>query len=305
MDESSAIYNVKISTHPKFFWTYIKSVFVKSGLPQLMHYKGMTASNGTQICDFFNQHFHSVFEKPTVSSVDLNNLLPVNDTVFDMDTIFITKDLVNKYLKRININKGAGPDGIPPIIIKRCSSSLTLPITLLFERSIREGCVPSLWKQALVTPVPKGEVSSDIEKYRPISKLCQFGKILEKIVSDQLSTAMRRHIIPNQHGFLSGRSVESNLLSYTEAILTALDNNCQVDAVYTDFAKAFDKVCHERLLIKLWHFGIHGDLYRWIKSYVENRSQAVAVKGHISHYRSISSGVPQGPIWGPCYLSCT
>jgi hypothetical protein len=289
----------KINTHPKFFWTYIKSVFAKSGLPQVMHYKGLTASNGAQICDLFNEHFQSVFETPSDSSVDLNNLTPVINTVFDMDTIYISKNLVYKYLNSININKGSGPDDIPPVLIKNCSSSLTIPITLLFEKSIREGCVPSLWKRALVTPIPKGKVSTEIENYRPISKLCQFGKILEKMVTDQLSSAMRRHIIPNQHGFLSGRSVDSNLLSYTEFILDALDNNYQVDAVYTDFAKAFDKIDHERLLLKIWHFGIHGDLFRWIKSYVENRSQAVAVQGYTSHYRPITSGVPQGSHLGP------
>lgn len=289
----------KINTHPKFFWTYIKSIFAKSGLPQVMNYKGMTASNGTQICDLFNEHFYSVFEKPSSSSLDLNNLSPMKDTVFDMDTIFINKDLVNRYLKSINTNKSAGPDCIHPILIKNCSSSLTLPITLLFEKSIAEGSVPSVWKRALVIPVPKGEVTNEIEKYRPISKLCHFGKILEKIVTDQLSIAVRRYIIPNQHGFFRGRSVDSNLISYTEVILDALDNNCQVDAVYTDFAKAFDKVSHERLLLKLWHFGIHGDLFRWIKSYIENRSQAVAVGGYTSQFRSVTSGVPQGSHLGP------
>lgn len=289
----------KITSNSKFFWTYIKSIFVKSGLPQVMNYKGITASNGVQICDLFNEHFHSVFEKSSTSSIDLDNIPPVNNPVFDMGTIFINKDLVYKYLKSINVNKGAGPDSIHPVIIKKCSANLCIPITLLFEKSIREGCVPSIWKRALVTPIPKGEVSNEIEKYRPISKLCQFGKILEKIVTDQLSTAVRRHITPNQHGFFRGRSVDTNLLSYTEIILDALDNGYQVDAVYTDFAKAFDKICHERLLLKLWQLGIHGDLFRWIKSYVENRSQAVAVGGYTSNYRNITSGVPQGSHLGP------
>lgn len=286
----------KINSHPKFFWTYIKSVFAKSGIPQVMHYKGMSASTGAQICNLFNDHFHSVFEESSSSHVDLT---PVSDTLLDMDTISITKDLVYKYLKHINVNKGSGPDCIPPILIKNCSSSLTIPITLLFEKSFKEGCVPALWKRALITPIPKGEMCADIEKYRPISKLCQFGKILEKIVTDQLSSALRRHTIPNQHGFLSGRSVDSNLLSYTEILLNALDNKYQVDAVYTDFAKAFDKISHERLLLKLWQLGIHGDLFRWVKSYVENRSQAVAVQGHTSQYKLITSGVPQGSHLGP------
>lgn len=142
-------------------------------------------------------------------------------------------------------------------------------------------------------------MSGKIEKYRPISKLCQFSKLLEKIVTDQLATVVRHHIVPNQHGFYKGRSVESNLLTFASVILKALDEGFSVDAVYTDFAKAFDKICHYTLLYKLWQLGIHGDLFRWIKSYVENRTQSVVVSGFISSSKCISSGVPQGSHLGP------
>lgn len=186
-----------------------------------------------------------------------------------------------------------------PLLISKCSSVLALPITLIFKRSLSEGCFPSLWKKAWITPIPKGSITQDIVNYRPISKLCQFGKILEKIIAAKMFNAVRPVLSINQHGFYRGRGVESNLLSFTEMVTEAMDRNLQVDAIYTDFAKAFDKICHNTLLSKLFYLGIHGDLFRWISSYIRNRSQAVVISGHCSRYRDISSGVPQGSHLGP------
>lgn len=211
----------------------------------------------------------------------------------------INSDIVFKQLKSINVNKGAGSDGIHPLFVSECAQELTIPITYIFTHSLISGVFPERWKQALITPIPKNNKKDDITQYRPISKLCLFGKILEKIVSDELSFAIRNYMSPNQHGFFKGRCVESNLVTFTDFLIKALNNKCQVDVVYTDFSKAFDKISHGILLEKLWNAGIHGDLFRWIKSYISNRSQAVAVKGFTSNFLHIPSGVPQGSHLGP------
>lgn len=289
----------KIKNHPNFFWSYVKSIFSKNRPPQSMHYKGITSSDGEQICNFFNYHFQSVFEKPSNLHLgDITNI-PAPDCIIDLSTVEINYNIVLQYLKTVNVHKGAGPDGIHPLLIKSCSSTLATPVTILYTKSIKEGIVPKTWKQAWVTPIPKGSISSDVVNYRPISKLCIIGKLLEKIVTDQLFGVVRRHIIPNQHGFYKGRSVDSNLLTFTDEIYAAMDDGHSVDAIYTDFSKAFDKICHYTLLSKLWKLGIHGDLFRWIKSYVENRSQAVVLLGYQSQWMSVGSGVPQGSHLGP------
>lgn len=288
----------KIKSNPKFFWSFVKSINSNKGVPQTMFYKGASTSDGEQICDWFNEHFHSVFENHNVTSHQYN-FSNSSNAVIDLSSIDLTETIIYKYLKSIDPNKGAGPDGVHPFFIKKCSSSLAVPITIIFNKSMKEGIVPDIWKQAFVTPIPKGAVSNDIEKYRPISKLSQFPKIFEKIVADQLTHAIRRHICISQHGFYKGRSVDTNLLTFTDEILKSMDEGYQVDAVYTDFAKAFDKICHNTLLDRLWALGIHGDLFRWIKSYVQNRSQAVVVAGYSSHFKTISSGVPQGSHLGP------
>lgn len=232
---------------------------------------------------------------PNISS-SLNSL---SNPPIDLNSIDITINLVLKHLNSVNVHKGSGPDGVHPLFIKKCSNSLAKPICYLFKKSLSEGYVPKIWKQAWITPIPKGKVSHEIEMYRPISKLCQFSKILEKIVKCQLFEVVKNHITPHQHGFFKGRSVDSNLLIFTGEVLEAMESGHCVDVVYTDFAKAFDKICHSTLLYKLWRLGIHGDLFRWIKSYVEFRTQAVVLSGYTSQYKVVTSGVPQGSHLGP------
>lgn len=122
---------------------------------------------------------------------------------------------------------------------------------------------------------------------------------MEKIVTNELTHSVSRIISPEQHGFFRGRSVDTNLVTYTDFIFNAFEAGFQVDAVYTDFSKAFDKINHNLLLNKLLEIGVHGDLLRWIKSYIVNRSQAVALRGFISGFLPVSSGVPQGSHLGP------
>ena len=66
-----------------------------------------------------------------------------------------------------------------------------------------------------------------------------------------------------------------------------------------DFAKAFDKVPHKRLLYKLHWYGVRGSIHHWIQSFLSNRTQRVIIHGTLSSPVSVTSGVPQGTVLGP------
>ena len=105
---------------------------------------------------------------------------------------------------------------------------------------------------------------------------------------------------PTQHGFLPGRSCMTNLIDVLHYVGSRLDRGGQIDMVYLDMSKAFDKVHHDVLIQKLRKvYGFGGNLLRWFRSYLTNRKQCVTVLGGKSNSLSITSGVPQGSILGP------
>ncbi len=103
----------------------------------------------------------------------------------------------------------------------------------------------------------------------------------------------------NQHGFLPRRSSSTQLLQAISNWRQAQINKQSVNIVYTDLAKAFDKVSHSKLLEVIYSYGICGDTYNWLKSYLTDRLQCVELKNIRSSPLSITSGVPQGSVVGP------
>ena len=104
-----------------------------------------------------------------------------------------------------------------------------------------------------------------------------------------------------QFGFVPGRSCNTQLLKVLDYFTEYLDNGHSVEVIYLDFQKAFDSIPHQRLLLKLSSFGIHGNLLLWIKEFLSNRKH-VLLSGHKSKFIPVTSGVPQGS--GAFYKVC-
>ena len=102
-----------------------------------------------------------------------------------------------------------------------------------------------------------------------------------------------------QHGFRKFRSCEPQLLQTVNDLANGLNNRQQIDSIILDFSKAFDKVCHRKLLIKLKHLGITGSLLARITDFLRDRTQSVVVRGTFSEKIAVKSGVPQGTVLGP------
>jgi len=199
----------------------------------------------------------------------------------------------------INCNKGPGLDGIYPKFIRECAYQLFEPLTIFFRKSLSLGTFPPAWKLANITLIHKSGPKNQISNYRPISKLSHFGKMFEKIATEQLTVLTYKFLPDIQHGFLLRRSVEANLFTYTSQIFEAMSHNLHVDSIYLDLKKAFDMLDHNILLHKLELIGLHGDRLRWLRSYVSNRSQAVTFHGYTSTFLPFTSVVLQGSHFSP------
>jgi len=131
------------------------------------------------------------------------------------------------------------------------------PLFLLFRRSLEFGTLPTVWKLAEVTAVHKKGSKSDSGNYTPISLTSDRCKILESLVRDYITKyLLDNNLLSNkQYGFIKGRSTMFQVLHMMDGWTLCLENG-QIDAIYSDFEKAFDEVPHKRLISKLHSYNI-------------------------------------------------
>ena len=167
-----------------------------------------------------------------------------------------------KLLQGMNVNKAAGPDGIPNKILKSCAEEIAPVLTLIFKKSLETGNLPPDWKKANVTPLFKKGDKHTPQNYRPVSLTSICCKLLEHIVCRHVMNHLEKNnILSNlQHGFRSGHSCESQLVITMNDLLEAFNDKDQVDLIILDFSKAFDMVPHQKLLHKFRIYGIDGKL---------------------------------------------
>ena len=133
------------------------------------------------------------------------------------------------------------------------------PLSILFTQSLSNSRIPKIWKVAFVRPLFKKGLCSLPSNYRPISLTSVIGKVMEKLLVNSMMLFLQsNHVISkNQFGFMLRRSTCSQLLAdWTLAV----NNHAKVDAVYIDFAKAFDSISHVKLLTKIHAYGIDTNL---------------------------------------------
>lgn len=221
---------------------------------------------------------------------------------FSLDDIYITEQDVSDQIHALNVSKPSGPDEVSPKLLKTFGKALIRPITLLFNKSMTLGQVPSLWKMSNISAIFKGKGDKQIpSNYRPISITSCLGKMLEKIIFKYLYNYLDAFQILTkfQSGFRPKDSTVNQLLEIYHTIIENLDKGKEIKFIFCDISKAFDKVWHDGLLFKLKKYGISGKLFSWFKSYLSNRKQRVINEGQKSTWENTLAGVPQGSVLGP------
>lgn len=287
--------------NPKKFWNFVNERRSKSaGVAEYVHLDDESADNPTDAAQLFSKQFASVLVT-NAQPITSQSSQSCSNSVWS--EVSLTLDDVFAKLCNLNAKKSAGPDGFPPVLFKNCASFLTFPLFLIIKSSLDNGCMPVKLKQAYIVPIHKSGSLNDVRNYRPIAKLSIIAKIIDSLMADQLFMHFSHLISTNQHGFFKKRSTVTNLLAYTDKLQQCLEEGGQVDVIYTDFSKAFDKVNHQLLINKLDSLGVGGSAMKWFQSYLTGRTQRVKIINELSDIVDVTSSVLQGSHCGPILFS--
>ena len=216
--------------------------------------------------------------------------------------VFLEQE-VKLLIEKINISKSSGITFLSSKLLKDSFRVLSDKLTYLFNFSITSAIFPAQWKEALVIPIPKIGEPTEPSNYRPISLLPLPGKILEKLVHNQLSSFLEENnaLSDNQFGFRKQRSTSHAVSQVLNQIYTNINRSTVTCAIYLDFSKAFNSVQHPTLLEKLKQANLGTTTLSWVASYLEGRKQRTLINNEYSTLISVKQGVPQGSVLGPLF----
>ena len=305
LDTAEFEYNRKISNslkqdrNSKNWWQKARTLMgkgVKTIFPP-MRINDVYESDNKEKTEAFNKFFlgHSNIN-------DSNHTLPLLGQInVLLSNITVTEQDVVDQLKCLDTSKTCGPDGVTSKLLHEAGNVIAPSLTKLFNLSLHLGKFPKLWKRANVTPLFKKGNKNDLNNYRPVSLLSCVSKIFEKIVFKYIYNYILENNIlsPHQSGFRPKDSTTNQLAYMYHMFAQSLDKKKDIQIVFCDITKAFDKVWHTGLLFKLKKIGIGGKLLNWFQDYLNNRMQRVVIKNESSEYGNILAGVPQGSVLGP------
>ena len=158
-----------------------------------------------------------------------------------------------------------------------------------------------MWRKSIVVPLFKKGKREDPKNYRPVSLTSVICRLMEKIIHFRiLNHFLKNNLISSaQHGFITKRSTQTQQVIYLDKLTSLYDQGLQVEAIYLDFSKAFDRVSHLKLLHVLDCYGLQTHLINWIRNYLSSRTQVTVVETIYSDSANVTSGVPQGSVLGP------
>ena len=214
----------------------------------------------------------------------------------------ITVSEVRAALENMAEGKAAGPDDLHPRLLRMLPDEALSVVCLLFERSFRSTVVPQCWRVGEIVPLLKaGKDPSVMGSYRPVCLTSCLGKWLERVLESRMRWMLENAgwLSGMQAGFRKGRGVLDQLLRLSQSVWDGYQRREKTCLVLFDLARAFDRVWHDGLLLKLLDAGVGRTMVRWLQEWLKNRLYWVRVDGVRSKSKLFKQGLPQGSVLSP------
>ena len=273
---------MKHKGNTKKLWGIINSVIKKTAnktsLVDCLEIDNILVYDSHRIANEFGKYFASVGEtltkgtKPAKNSIEyyISKITesPVTMFLYPTDTLEIAK-----LIDSLKAKNSSGHDHISNCFLKGIKDGITTPLTLVINKSLKEGIFQSRMKIADVVPLYKSKTKQVKTNYRPISLLPTLSKLLEKVVYSHTYQFMEKtsKFYDSQYGFRSKHSCENAIQNLLGDVIKGEDQGLVTTAVFLDLSKAFDTLSHPILFEKLYKYGIWGKTLDWFKSYLSKR----------------------------------
>ena len=203
-----------------------------------------------------------------------------------------------------------GPDGISAKFLRLAAPVIAQPLTWLYNQSITQGFVPSQWKSACITPIPKIPQPLSPGDLRPISVTPILSRCLERFIVKNyfysvFSSSNHAPKFLDQFAFRPTGSTTAALASILHTISEMLETEAYVCLYSLDFSKAFDFVRQTRFLSRVHDLGFPDFIYNWLCNFFTDRTHSTKWGRSESSSLSFNAGVVQGSAIGPAaYVVC-
>lgn len=261
-----------------------------------------------QITNEENMNFDRQHEQMVLQHLQLNR---ERITPYEMSDIsrldeasVLTKPITITDIKQVIKGfkqKAPGPSGVTKKHLSNIPDNAMEMYRNILNMTYSMGIIPEKCKKGHTAMLPKENNTHDPKKFRPITLLEVFGKVLEKIVKDRLYKYLEdNNILPdNQYGFRRNRGTQTAIISIYEKIALNQKIGGQTNIVCRDVQKAFDKIWHEGLKFKILQLNLPPVLEKTLCNFLDNREINIKFEGQLSAAIQIKSGVPQGSVLSP------
>ncbi len=223
----------------------------------------------------------------------------------DVYAISFSEDDVRRELRRVNVRKAAGPDGITGRVLRSCADQLAGLFTSIFNESLATSVVPTSFKKSVIIPVPKNSKPSCLNDYRLVALTSTVMKVFERLLKKHICSSIPATLDPLQFAYRPNRSSDDAISQVLHFSLTHIDskNGNYVRLLFIDYSSAFNTIVPTKLAVKLSDLGLNTSLCDWIQDFLTARPQVVKVGQFTSNSITLNIGAPQGCVLSPLLYS--